>query len=782
MYSHYFIAKHNLKKHKGEVAILFVLIYLAALLLFSSLSLMLSGNGAIKEADEKYHASDLMIFSTPEIDKDLEGTIKKIESLPETQMVDSIPIVNYVGDYYYGNKTQEDAVSYLFFLADSSHPTYLNAFPKEYQDLKDDEIVLPYFLKSTIKTGETLHIVTGSTDHVFKVKGYLEHLYFATSMNISGYYCLISHDVFGKIASTINPELVGTFINCKVKEGTDIDAYDKEVQHLFDGMTTPVTIARPLMEMATLSTANIASAIVLLFTFVLVGLAVIIMYFSIKNFIELNIQNIGLLQANGYTAKELRRACILEEMLICVIATFLALVTGFLITTPLNSIEGMLMGLSGFSGVCIPALLATLIGIPFLVFLGTLIASRSYKKLTVLESLRSGISNHNFKKNRFALDRSSLPMNLALSGKQIFGRPKKSIFIALIIALLTFASLQGFTIYQNFALNQEHLLKLVGFEAADVQCDCSNHPEVISELQNDPRVERTLLQSGYMNVEVKSATKNVSLGVDVYDDLEALKYEYLLDGHLPQNENEIVLTTVNQDKLDVKIGDIVTVMTVKTGEPVSYTVCGIDQKINNMGNKALMTAEGAKRFNPEHKFVTCMVYLSDGVNIKEFQKEWNSKYPMDSFLLVDDLIGSTIDTLVMAMSAICFIFIALTCFVVILTEILLTRSQIIRERSELGVSKAIGYTSGELIRRMIMSTLPIVVIGVLAGFVLQILLNDTMMSIGLSSFGIAKSNLTMNPLWFLVTAAIILTCAVVTSFLNSRSISKLEPVKILKEE
>ena len=53
MYSHYFIAKHNLKKHKGEVAILFVLIYLAALLLFSSLSLMLSGNGAIKEADEK---------------------------------------------------------------------------------------------------------------------------------------------------------------------------------------------------------------------------------------------------------------------------------------------------------------------------------------------------------------------------------------------------------------------------------------------------------------------------------------------------------------------------------------------------------------------------------------------------------------------------------------------------------------------------------------------------------------------------------------------------------
>ena len=53
MYSLFFIAKNNLKKHKGEVTILFILIFLAALLLFCSLSLMLSGPAAIKEHDEK---------------------------------------------------------------------------------------------------------------------------------------------------------------------------------------------------------------------------------------------------------------------------------------------------------------------------------------------------------------------------------------------------------------------------------------------------------------------------------------------------------------------------------------------------------------------------------------------------------------------------------------------------------------------------------------------------------------------------------------------------------
>ncbi|MBR5974044.1 MAG: FtsX-like permease family protein [Clostridiales bacterium] len=782
MYSLFFIAKNNLKKHKGEVAILFTLIFLAALLLFCSLSLMLSGPAAIEANDKKYHVSDLLVFSTTEMQENLPESMDKIAAVEGTEMIESTPVINYLGSYFSGSKTEEEAISYQFFIGDSSKNTYLNAFPEEFENLNDGEIVVPYFLKDSVKTGDLFSLKIGSEYKEFIVKGYVEHLYFATSMNVTGYYCLLSHNDFEHLSENVNKELQGSFIYCKVSEGTDIDAYDKAVQHVFDGSETPATVARPLMEMATLAMAEIASAIVLLFTIILVGLALIIMHFSIKNFIEMNIQNIGLLQATGYSARALRFSCVIEEMLICGVATVFAIGLGCLITPPLNSLEGTLMGLSGFSGICIPALIATLVGIPLMVFLGTLVASRSYKKLTVLESLRSGIQNHNFKKNHFALDKTSLPMDLALSGKQIFGRPKKNIFIAIIIALLTFSCLQGFTIYQNFALEQESLLKLVGFEAADVQCTCSEHQEVISELEADPRVERTLLFTSLMNIEVRSATKSTSLGIDVYNDLEALQYEYLLEGRLPQNESEVVLTVVNAKKLDVKIGDVVNYIAPKTGESVSYTVCGIDQKINNMGNKSLMNGEGVQRIVPDHKFADCMVFLKEGVDVKAFQKEWSNLYPMDSFLLVDDLIGSTIDTLTSAMSAICFIFVALTCFVVILTEILLTRSQIIRERSELGVSKAIGYTSGELIRRVILSTLPVVVIGVLVGFVMQLTLNDKMMGIGLSSFGIAQSNLKTNFAWFPVTLLIIVICAVGTCWLNSRSISKLEPVRILKDE
>ena len=244
----------------------------------------------------------------------------------------------------------------------------------------------------------------------FTVKGYLENLYFATTMNISGYLVLISPDVFETISAHLEPEATGSFVSCLVEDGVNIDEYDTAVKRAF-GENTPNTVAKSVMELGTFAVSGIASSIILIFTVILVGLALIIMHFSIKNFIEMNIQNIGLLQANGYTAKALRWSCVMEEMLICVAATISAVIVGILISPPLSSLQGTLMGLTGFSGVCMPALVSTLILIPVMVFLGTLLASRSYKKLTVLESLRSGVSNHNFKKNHFALEKTSMPQS-----------------------------------------------------------------------------------------------------------------------------------------------------------------------------------------------------------------------------------------------------------------------------------------------------------------------------------------------------------------------------------
>ncbi len=779
MNSLFFIAKNNIKKHKGEVAIIFALIFIAAALLFTSLSLILSGSNMIKECDEKYHVADLMVMARTTDEDRLNEILDPIEGY---DVKETYNLISTGADYRYRDMEPEDAISYMFYFFDSSKPTYLNGYPEEFNDLKDDEITLPYYMSYTVSAGDKFTIKIGNKDYEFRVKGYTENLYFATSMNISGFNVLVSHDVFEEISSKVDPVCNRTAVNFKVKDGVDIGEFDKKVQNAFPGDLSFTTTDRPTMNVATTGMSNVACSIILIFTVMLVVMSVIIMHFSIKNFIELNVQNIGLLQATGYTAKELRLACVLEQMIIGILATAAAVVAGIFCSRPLTSLSGMLLGLSGFSGICIPALISTLAGIPVMVLLGSLIATSSYKKFTVLEALRSGITSHNFKKNHFPLESSRLPLSLVLAGKNIFGSGKRSVFITLIVAALTFSTCLGFTLFQNWALDQSALLKLVGFEAADIQVSAPGNEEFVEDMKADENVEKVNRMSTLSSMEVSYLDKSTSLGIDVYSDIGLLENEYVLEGHLPNNGNEIVLTTVEAANIGASLGDIVNVKSLADDGTVPYTVCGIDQKINNMGKKAVMNEEGAKRLNPDYRFNEVLVYLNDSSRAKELKKQWEKEYPDFQFTLVDDLIGSTISTVKAAMEAICVIFIIATCFVVILTQLLLTRAQVIRERTDLGVSKALGYTSGELIRRTLMTNIPTIVCGIIIGILLHIGLANRAILFGLSTFGIRQNDFATDPVWFVVTAALILLCAVVTAFLSGRGITKLEPVKILKEE
>ena len=779
MNSLFFIAKNNIKKHKGEVAIIFALIFLAAALLFTSLSLILSGSNMIRECDKNYHVADLMVMAETTDEDRVNEFLDPVEGY---EMKETFQLIKAAADYLYRDMEPEDAISYQFYIFDSAKPTYLNAYPEEFNGLKDDEITLPYYMSYTVNAGDKFTFKIANKEYEFKVKGFTENLYFATAMNISGFNVLVSHDIFEEIYENVDPSSQRTAVYFKVKDGMDIGEFDRTVQNTFPGDIPFTTTDRPTMNVATTGMSNIACSIILIFTVMLVVMSVIIMHFSIKNFVELNVQNIGLLQATGYTAKELRLACVMEQMIIGLFATAAAVIAGIFCSRQLTVLSGMMMGLSGFSGISVPALISTLAGIPLMVLLGSLIATSSYKKLTVLEALRSGITSHNFKKNHFPLETSRLPLSLVMAGKNIFGSGKKSVFITLIVAALSFSTCLGFTLFQNWALDQSALLKLVGFESADIQVTAPGNDEFVEDMMNNGNVEKVNKWSTISSMEVTYLDKSTSLGIDIYSDIDLLEYEYILEGHAPNNENEIVLSTVEAENIGASLGDIVNVKSLVDDGTVPYTVCGIDQKINNMGKKAVMSEDGAKRLNPDYKFENVLVYLKDSSKAKELKRQWEKEYTDFQFTLVDDLIGSTINTIKAAMEGICVIFIAATCFVVILTQLLLTRAQVIRERTDLGVSKALGYTSGELIRRTLMTNIPTIVLGIVLGLIIHIGLANRSILLGLASFGIRQNEFSTDSHWYAITAVIILLCAVITAFLSGKGITKLEPVKILKEE
>ena len=180
----------------------------------------------------------------------------------------------------------------------------------------------------TVNAGDSFNVKLADKTYAFKVRGFVENLYFATSMNITGYYSLVNHKVFDEMEAKLDPTNSFAVVLFKTKEGTDLHEFDLKVRNAFPGDAQIDSVDRDTMNIATTGMTNIATSIVLIFTIMLIVMAVIIMHFSIKNFIELNVQNIGLLQATGYTAKELRFACVMEQLIIGMIATVMAIAAG----------------------------------------------------------------------------------------------------------------------------------------------------------------------------------------------------------------------------------------------------------------------------------------------------------------------------------------------------------------------------------------------------------------------------------------------------------------------
>jgi ABC-type antimicrobial peptide transport system permease subunit len=204
--------------------------------------------------------------------------------------------------------------------------------------------------------------------------------------------------------------------------------------------------------------------------------------------------------------------------------------------------------------------------------------------------------------------------------------------------------------------------------------------------------------------------------------------------------------------------------------------------MNNTGKKAIMSEAGIKRINEDYQYLSALVFLKDPSKAKDLKKQWAEEYPNFQFVLGADVVASSIDTVAKAMEGICVIFVIATCFVVILTQLLLTRAQVIRERTDLGVSKALGYTSGELIKRTLMTNMPTITLGIVLGIILHIAFSNNLFLAVFSFFGIKQIVFSTDVIWFILTAAMILVCALITAYLSGRRITKLEPVKILKEE
>ena len=98
--------------------------------------------------------------------------------------------------------------------------------------------------------------------------------------------------------------------------------------------------------------------------------------------------------------------------------------------------------------------------------------------------------------------------------------------------------------------------------------------------------------------------------------------------------------------------------------------------------------------------------------------------------------------------------------VIVLSMNLLVKTLIIKKQKEIGIKKALGFSSNQLRTELVLSMLPQIALGAAAGAVLGLMGSNKILASLLVSVGVLKSNMVVFP-WMGIIAVIF---AVVVSF------------------
>ncbi|MBQ8950822.1 MAG: ABC transporter permease [Eubacterium sp.] len=797
MYKLFVIAKNNMKKQKGDMITFFILTFIAAFLIFDAGSAIMGLSKVLDSRFEETNGAHFVLFShdSPE---ELECIEKAVRDHKYMKDFESTPCIMMTVEHKNGK--DKDYGQYMFIANSMSEkPKYVNDLP-DGDKYGENDILLPYYIQGTYKVGDTMNIKIGDNVYDFNVAGYVSDPYFCSSSNITIYYVFMSDSMIEKLKED-NPKAVDA---CFENKGIMDESYltknyttmnlEKEITDSYKELLKPYIEEHPekpytdylcvnwqIMRGGSQFIPLIIMAIVLLFATIIIVIAIVIISFSIKNFIYRNMKNTGILEASGYTVRELRRALSVQIVMIAALGAILGTAAAILTFKEFAGILEMAAGMKWNQPVNIVAAIMTMVIPTAVIYLVSRVNSRAYKKISVLDALRGGINTHNYKKNYFPFEKTPLPIPMVVSLKDTFGGLGRNIVMLLIVVVLTMSALIGFGMYENFGEDPKKVVNIMGFE--DGTADVMSNDDIADELREIRGVTNVLSYCG-LDITVRYEGEEASLYVLVMDDIENTTNLTILDGRVAKHDNEILITTGAAKDLGVKVGDVVEMEFA--GKKAEYIITGTYQRMDHMGRGIYMPREAGERIVSGSMRLESIITTDGSITYDELKREIDiidERYE-GSFNVVDlsKQMEGTLGIVSDSMKMLCVVIAIITILIVIFVESLVIRAKIVKEWRGMGISKALGMTSGQLIAEIMMSNVPTIIVGMLIGTAVSRVAGEKLTVLIFSFFGISHVDFDISFIWMLVTAVGILLVALIASGLSGLKVRRLKPVEMITEE
>ena len=133
------------------------------------------------------------------------------------------------------------------------------------------------------------------------------------------------------------------------------------------------------------------------------------------------------------------------------------------------------------------------------------------------------------------------------------------------------------------------------------------------------------------------------------------------------------------------------------------------------------------------------------------------------------------------MAMLCLVFNICTVLIIMIILFLMIRMKLTQEKVKMGVKKAMGFTTGQLMLGVIMNYVPTALVGSVFGVIVSYFTFDSLTSMCLAFCGVRGCDMEKGFSYMALTVLLIMVTSLVASVLMSVRIRRVEPCRMIRE-
>lgn len=452
----------------------------------------------------------------------------------------------------------------------------------------------------------------------------------------------------------------------------------------------------------------IVAFVVLVLSVCLMIVSFAVLKFTITFTVTEEYREIGVMKAIGITDFKIRSLYLVKYLMLAVVGAAI----GFLASIPFGNMllqsvtENMMLGNSH-------AITANFMGAVIVIAVTIWFAYRctgKVKKLTPVDAIRNGQSGERFKKKSiYRLGKSRFNSTWYLAVNDILSSPRR--FLTIILSFFLCSVFMLGVVITTDTMKSKNLITTFGKEsdvyisdvsqamgnmAGKTRADLAKELDNLAEELTEEGMPSEMSVEIQYNYQVTFDGKEFNLTCQQGVNTKATDYAYT-QGTIPQNGNEIAITKQISDLTGAKIGDVMTFDF--DGNKQDCMVTAYYQTMNNVGEVVRLHEDAPTDFNSIASSMDYQVDFTDHPSdevirsrIEKIKKLWNNEEVRSAAEYCAEMVG-VVDT----MEAVQYLLLAITMIVVILVTVLMERSFIADEKSQIALLKAMGFTDGTVI-------------------------------------------------------------------------------------